>query len=74
MEKLDSALREWIVLYFHYFNFFILMHFTNQITVQQSLAEKLSLIFKNGKTFTGCYTIALKLRDEFNDNFFCYIF
>ena len=53
MEKLDSALREWIVLYFHYFNFFILMHFTNQITLQQSLAEKLSLIFKMEKLLQG---------------------
>ena len=28
------------------FNFFIFIHFTNQITLKQSLAQKLKLIFK----------------------------
>ena len=46
MEKLDSALCQQTVLYIHYFNFLILMHFTNQITLQQSLALKLNIIFK----------------------------
>ena len=89
MEKIDSALCQWIALYIHYFNFLILMHSTNQITLQQSL---LNLIFrvsstkrhiniplwthmghkgwkKDGKTFTRCYTIALKFWDESNANF-----
>ena len=74
------------------FNFLIFIHFTNQITLKPSLAQKLKLIFKfstimeqinvplwthmghkgwrkDGKTFTRCYTIALKLWDEFNANF-----
>ena len=40
MEKLDSALRQWIVSYTHYFNFqfSIFIQFTNQITLQQSQA------------------------------------
>ena len=50
MEKVDSALSQWIVLYTHYFNFqfFIFIHFTTQITVKESLAEKLKLISKFG--------------------------
>ena len=74
------------------FNFLIFIHFTNQITLKPSLAQKLKLIFefstimgqiniplwthmghkgwrKDGKTFIRCYTIALKLWDEFNANF-----
>ena len=74
------------------FNFLIFIHFTNQITLKPSLAQKLKLIFKfntimgqiniplwthmgykgwrkDGKTFIRCYTIALKLWDEFNTNF-----
>ena len=50
MEKLDSALCQRTVLYIHYFNFLILMHFTNQITLQQSLALKLNIIFKVSNT------------------------
>ena len=50
MEKLDSALSQWIVLCVHYFNFLIFMHFANQITLQQSLTEKLNLIFKVSST------------------------
>ena len=92
MEKLDSALCQWIILYIHYFNFVIFTHFANQITLHQNLAQKLNLIFKvnqtkwqiniplwthmghkewreDGKTFTRCYTIALKFWDEFNPNF-----
>ena len=74
------------------FNFLIFIHFTNQITLKPSLAQKLKLIFKfstiieqvdvplwtnmghkgwrkDRKTFIRCYTIALKLWDEFNTNF-----
>ena len=92
MEKLYSALCLWIVLYTHYFNFLIFIYFTNQITLKQSLAQRLKLIFKfssvkrqiniprwthlehqgwrkDGKSFTRCYTIALKFWDEFNVNF-----
>ena len=50
MEKLDSALCQWIILYNHYFSFLIFMHFTNQITLQQRLVEKLNLIFKFSQT------------------------
>ena len=48
MEKLDSALCQWIVLLLIIviFNFLIFIHFTNQITLKPSLAEKLKLIFK----------------------------
>ena len=48
MEKLDSALCQWIVLYTHYFNFQFsyIIHFTNQKALKQSLAQKLKLIFK----------------------------
>ena len=46
MEKLYSALCQWIVLYTHYINFLIFIHFTNQITLKQSLAQRLKLIFK----------------------------
>ena len=48
MEKLDSALCLWTVLYTNYFNFqfLIFIHFTNQITLKPSLAQKLKLIFK----------------------------
>ena len=46
MEKLDSALCQWTVLYIYYFNFLIFMHSTNQITIQQSL----NLIFKVTQT------------------------
>ena len=38
MEKLDSASCQWIVLYTCYLHFLIFMHFTTQITLQQSLA------------------------------------
>ena len=96
MEKLEK----WIVsmnelcyiLIILIFNFLIFIHFTNQITLKPSLAQKLKLIFKfstimeqinvplwthmghkgwrkDGKTFIRCYTIALKLWDEFNANF-----
>ena len=74
------------------FNFLIFIHFTNQMTLKQSLTQRLILIFKftlikrqiniplwthlrhkgsrkDGKTFIGCYTIALKFWDEFNVNF-----
>ena len=66
------------------FNFLIFIHFTSQKTLKPSLAEKLKLIFKfstimgqeniplwthSGKTCIKCYTIALKLWDEFNANF-----
>ena len=74
------------------FNFLIFIHFTNQTTLKQSLAQKLKLISKfstimeqikvrlwthmghkgwrkDGKSFTRCYTIALKFWDEFNTNF-----
>ena len=47
MEKLDSALCQWIVLYtISIFHFLIFIHFTNQITLKPSLAQKLKLIFK----------------------------
>ena len=46
MEKLYSALCQWIVLYTHYINFLIFIHFTNQITLKQSLTQRLKLIFK----------------------------
>ena len=32
--------------YLHFFNFLIFIHFTNQITLQKSLVQKLDLIFK----------------------------
>ena len=94
MEKLNSALCQWIVVYTVYFNFqfSIFILFTTQRTLKPSLAQKLKLIFKfstimgliniplwthmghkgwrkDGKTFVRCYTIALKLWDEFNANF-----
>ena len=57
MEKLNSALCQWIVLCTNYFNFLIFIHFTNQG-------------WRNdGKTFIRSYNIALKLWDEFNANF-----
>ena len=40
---------QWIVLYAHYFNFpfsLIFIRFTNQKTLNQSLVQKLNLIFK----------------------------
>ena len=47
MEKLDSALCQRIVLYtISIFNFLIIMHFTYQITLKPSLAQKLKLIFE----------------------------
>ena len=49
MQKLDIALCQWTLLYIHYFNFLIFMHFTNQITLQQSLTF-LNLIFKVSQT------------------------
>ena len=42
MEELDTALYLWIVLYTNYFY----LHFTNQITLKPSLAQKLKFIFK----------------------------
>ena len=88
MEKLDSALCQWIVLYINYFNFqFSYLHnFANQITLKSGLPQKFSTIMgqinapfwthvghkgwsKDGKTFIGCYTIALKFWDELNANF-----
>ena len=50
MEKLDSALCQWIILHIHYFNLPTFIHFTNQITLQQSLALQLNLIFKVSPT------------------------
>ena len=41
-----DCVNEWIVLYTNYFNFLIFIHFTNQITLKPSLAQKLKLIFK----------------------------
>ena len=46
MEKLYSALCQGIVLYTHYINFLMFMHFTNQIALKQSPAQRLKLIFK----------------------------
>ena len=48
MEKFNSPLCQQIVLYTHYFNFqfLISIHFTNLITLKQSLSEKLNLVFK----------------------------
>ena len=48
MEKLDSALCLPIVLYTNYLivNFLLFIHFTNQITLKPSLAQKLKLILK----------------------------
>ena len=46
MEKLYSGLCQWIVLHTHYINFLIFTHFTNQITLKQSLAQRLKPIFK----------------------------
>ena len=53
-----DCVNEWIMLYINYFicyiliisifNFLILIHFTNQITLKPSLAQKLKLIFKFG--------------------------
>ena len=47
MEKLDSALclKLCYILIISMFNF-IFIHFTNQITLKLSLAQKLKLIFK----------------------------
>ena len=95
MEKLDSALYQWIVLYSNYFNFeFSYLHaFYKPKNIKTKPTKKLKLIFKfstimgqinilhfgptwgikrwrkDGKTFIRCYTIALKLWDEFNANF-----
>ena len=95
MEKLDSALYQWIVLYTNnYFNFqFSYLHTfyrPKNIKTKPSTKVSIKLIFKfstmgqikiplkthmghkgwrkNG-TFIRCYTIALKLWDEFNANF-----
>ena len=46
IEKLYRALYQWIVLYTHYFNFLIFKHFTNQITLKESLTQRLKLIFR----------------------------
>ena len=48
MEKGYSALCQRIVLYTHYSNFecSILLNFTNEITLKQSLAQKSNLFFK----------------------------
>ena len=50
MEKLDSALHcvyeLCYILIISIFNFLIFIHFTNQITLKPSLAQKLKLIFK----------------------------
>ena len=48
MEKLDSALCQWIVLYTNYFNFqFSYLHaFYKPNNIKPSLAKKLKLIFK----------------------------
>ena len=48
MDKLNSALCQWIVLYTHYFNiqFSYFHNFITQVTLKQSLAQKLNLIFK----------------------------
>ena len=84
MEKLDSELCQWILLYIHYFNFLIFMHFTNQIKFQQSLAWKLTKETdiplwthmghkewsEDGNTFKRCCTIPSKFWDEFNANLF----
>ena len=48
MEKFDSELCQWIALYTNYFNFefFIFIHFTNQLTLKPGLTQKLKLTFK----------------------------
>ena len=48
MEKLDSALCQFIVLYTHYLNFqFSYVHaFYKPNNIKQSLAQRLKLIFK----------------------------
>ena len=46
MEKLYSALDQWIELYTRCFNFLIFIQFTKQITSKQSLAQSLKLILK----------------------------
>ena len=49
MEKFDSELCQWIVLYTNYFNFefsYLHINFTNQLTLKPGLAQKLKLIFK----------------------------
>ena len=46
MEKVDSALCQWIALYIHYFNLHVFYQ-PNNIT---SLAYKLNLIFKVSQT------------------------
>ena len=99
MEKRDSALCQELcyTLIISIFDFLIFIHFTNQITLKPSLAQKLKLIFKfstimeqinvplwthmghkgwrkDGKIFIRCYTIALKLWDEFNANFVLFYF
>ena len=50
MEKLYSALCQWIVLHTHYINFFTFIHFTNQITLIQNLAQRLKLILRFSST------------------------
>ena len=90
MEKLHSALYQWIALYTNYFNFqFSYLHTfykPKNIKSKSSTKFKFSTIMgqiniplwthmghkqwrKDGKTFVSCYTIALKLWDEFNANF-----
>ena len=94
MEKLDSALYQWIMLYTNYFNFqFSYLHtFYKPKNIKTKPSTKLKLIFKfrtimgqinipiltymglkgwrkDGKTFIRCYTLALKLWDQFNANF-----
>ena len=48
MEKRDSALCQELcyTLIISIFDFLIFIHFTNQITLKQGLAQKLKLIFK----------------------------
>ena len=49
MEKFDSPLCQWIVLYTNYFNFkfLIFIHFTNQITLKTSVVQKLLAQYSN---------------------------
>ena len=62
MEKLGSALYQWIVLHTNYFNFVIFIQFVNQITLKPNPTQNL-------KTFIMCFATGLKFWDEFNANF-----
>ena len=59
MEKLDSALCIWTVLYTNYFNFQCIHTFYKPNNIKT----------KPSANVISCYTIALKCWDEFNADF-----